>query len=236
MTRVVWDTFDYDTGIDRGVFYPKNSPGEVWNGIVSVEDTPEEFPTKSRYLDGFKYGQDKKEAPYSAVVSTYTNPTSWYDTIAQMRKNNFGFTYRTGNDIHIVYNCRAQPSELAYLHEEPGLYKWNLTTTPVALPEGGFSSHLIIEGSIAYPETVASLEDTLYGTDTSDPVLPTPEEVLAIFEDHAILRVYDNGDGTFTVIGPDSAITMLDANTFEITWPSAVFLNISETRYRIRSL
>jgi hypothetical protein len=79
-----------------------------------------------------------------------------------------------------------------------------------------------------------ALEDVLYGTDDESPRLPSPEEVFEIFEENAILRIIDNGDGTWTAIGPDSAIEMLDSETFEITWPSAVYIDADT--YTISSL
>lgn len=121
-----------------------------------------------------------------------------------------------------------------YQYNDPGLYSWLLSTIPVPLPEGGATSHLIVDPGLAYPSAVSSLEDILYGTDTTEARLPTPSEVLDVFEINSILRVVDNGDGSFTVTGPDDAITMVDSTTFQITWPSAVF--IDSITYTIHSL
>jgi hypothetical protein len=84
------------------------------------------------------------------------------------------------------------------------------------------------------PGALADLEALIYGDDDNDPVLPSPTEVLEIFESHTTLRITDNGDGSWTATGPDSAIVMLDATTFQITWPSAIF--IDATSYKISSL
>lgn len=235
MSRVEWD-LNYDTGIERAVFYPKNSPGEVWNGIVSVEEQPETIGQRALYLDGLKLFQRRKEAPYSAIVSCYTNPESWFQTLTKRRNQDFGFTYRTTNELHLIYNATAAPSETVYEFFGTVLNSWKITTRPLVLPEGGYTSHLMIDVGTAYPEQLSAVEDLLYGTETSDPVFPTIEELLEIFEIHSLLRVIDNEDGTFTVIGPDDAITMLDSNTFEITWPSAVYTNIFEEKYTIHSL
>lgn len=138
--------------------------------------------------------------------------------------------------IHIVYNCTAGPSEGMYQYNEPGLYQWLLTTRPINFPEGRFGSHLVIDGTVSYPENITDLEDILYGTDTTDPFLPTPEEVLNVFEENSILRVIDNGDGSYTIIGPDDALTFPDVNTFTVSWPSVLFTNIFEEEFTIRSL
>jgi len=81
---------------------------------------------------------------------------------------------------------------------------------------------------------LADLEDVLYGNASEPPRLPTPQEVWEIVEQASLLLVVDHGDGTFSVIGPDSAITMLDATTFQIDWPSVIILNPDE--YQISSL
>ena len=236
MTRVAWDTFDYDVGLHSGMFYPKNSPGEVWNGLISVDEVADVLGERTMYLDGMKVSQGRKEAPYSAKVATYTNPASWYEVLTYNRYNGFSMSYRTQNQIHLVYNCTAAPSDTTYSYQDPGLYQWLITTTPVELPEGGFASHLVIDGTVSYPENITDLEDILYGTDTTDPRMPTPLEVLEVFEENSILRVINNGDGSFTIIGPDSALTFPDANTFQVTWPSIVFKNIFEEEYTISSL
>jgi hypothetical protein len=59
-------------------------------------------------------------------------------------------------------------------------------------------------------------------------------KVLEMFESGAILRIVDHGDGTWTATGPDEAIKMLSSTMFEITWPSAIYID-TET-YKISSL
>jgi hypothetical protein len=82
-------------------------------------------------------------------------------------------------------------------------------------------AHLIVDPAVAYSWTITALEDVLYGSDSGPGRLPTPIEVFNLFEVNSILQVAEYSDGTFTVTGPDEAILMLDADTFEISWPSA---------------
>jgi hypothetical protein len=137
-----------------------------------------------------------------------------------------------------VYNVVVSPSVYIYQQTDSESYSWDFTSLPVEIPLSWYgavrTAHLIIDADVAYIETLAALEDVLYGTDEEDPRLPFPEEVFQIFEDHSILIVTDNGDGTFTVTGPDSAIIMLDPDTFQITWPSAVYIDADT--YTIHSL
>jgi hypothetical protein len=140
--------------------------------------------------------------------------------------------------LHLVYNVLVAPSP--YMHQQSNVesYSWGFTTLPLDIPSSWYgasrTAHLIVDSRIAYTSTLADLEDILYGTDSSNPTMPTPQEVFDIFEENSILIVTDHGDGSFTVDGPDSAIIMLDSTTFEITWPSAVF--VDAVSYTIHSL
>jgi hypothetical protein len=237
MSKLDWSDRKYSSGIDRGIFYPRNSPGEVWNGLISVEELPSPQYERKTYVDGVKFVNKRRDAPFSANVSAYSAPDSFFNAIlTQKRNQGFGFSYRTLGKINIIYNATASPSKFEYTYVDPDAYSWLITTFPIPLPGSGFTSQLIVDTSIAYPSAIADLEDILYGTDLEDARLPAPAEVLEIFEENSILRVIDNGDGTFTVIGPDEVITMLDLNTFEITWPSAVYTDIFEEKYKLRSL
>lgn len=143
-------------------------------------------------------------------------------------------TTAKGFQIHLVYNARFSPGEIAHKQSDVDLIPWDFTTLAISVQGVEMSAHLIVDTGVAYPSTVEAFEDVLYGTDSFSSRMPTPSEVLEIFEEHSLLRVIDDGDGTYTVIGPDSAITMLDSTTYEITWPSAVW--IDSDYYTISSL
>jgi len=136
--------------------------------------------------------------------------------------------------IHILYNVLAQPYSVVYRQSGSEPLTFDFTSTPVPVQGVSRTAHLVIDTSVAYSWTVSALEDVLYGTDTTDPRLPTPGEIYDIFEENSILIITDNGDGTWTATGPDSVITMLDSTTFQISWPSAVYLDSDS--YKIHSL
>jgi hypothetical protein len=66
------------------------------------------------------------------------------------------------------------------------------------------------------PEAIAALEDVIYGNDENDPLLPDPMDLIDLFETNALMQVIDNEDTTFTVIGPDSMVSMTGPETFQI--------------------
>ena len=241
MTRLTWDLGDreYETGIDQGVFYPQSGSAEPWNGLVSVTEIVSESEIKTRYLDGVKFENRRVIESFSATIEAFTVPESFYDyAMIPRRQTPFGMSYRVktahGYKIHLIYNALAMPFGHDYQQKETDPFRWDITTAPMEVPEARLSAHLVIDTAKAHPWTVLDFEDVLYGTDAANARLPLPEEVLEIFESNAILRVTNNGDGTFTVTGPDEAIEMLDPTTFQITWSTAVF--IDEVSYKISSL
>lgn len=240
MTRLDWSGSDYEVGIDRGVFYPKSGPGEPWNGIISVEESESGSKENVRYNDGVKTYRRRRSGYFSGTIKTFSYPSSFYENVLTQRKpKTFGLSYRIlGEDsckIHLVYNVLVDPTQISYGQtERAGVLQCGFTSLPVSVPNAGVSAHLIIDTSIAYSWTISDLEDILYGTSEELARLPSPEEVFSVFEDNSILKVIDHGDGSFTVDGPDEAITMLDSTTFEISWPSAIY--IDNNSYKISSL
>lgn len=232
MSRLTWDDRDYETGLDRGVFFPINGDGEVWNGLVSVQERSEELSSRVRYRDGVKVVNQRSEDSFSASVFTFALPSSFRP------REEFGFSYRVmtaaGYKIHIVYNAMAIKPGQAYGQTEISPLKVDISTRPMAILGAKPSAHLIVDTSVAYSWALEAFEDILYGSDMVDSRLPSPEELVELFEVNSILRVIDHGDGTFTITGPDEAIQMLDDTTFQITWPSAVI--VDEESYTIGSL
>lgn len=259
MTRLIWHAHGsrlYEFGIDRGVFYPQQGEPVVWDGVIAVNETSSE-DSVSLYVDGKPYRKRKSEDSFTATLEAFTYPLEFeeYDGSASGSMNpkvrkSFGLSYRTriGNDgkygsdyayrIHLLYNVLAAPSESSYSSignsSDITVFSWGLTTLPTNIPGFRAGAHLIIDTTIAYSWVVEELEGILYGTDDTPPRLPSISELIELFENASILLIIDHGDGIWTAIGPDSAIQMLDETTFQITWPSAIYLD--EESYQISSL
>jgi len=241
MTRLDWNAQprEYESGLDRAVFYPQNSPGEVWNGLIAITDDPDDSDVKVRYIDGVRTQQRRRPSVFGGSIEAVTYPVSLHNDIFGRRiTTTFGLSYRvmtaTSYRLHLVYNVLLSPSRYMHQQVEVNSFTWGFTTVPVSIPDAKPGSHLIIDSNIAYSWTITALEDILYGTEEIDPRLPTPDEVFEIFEENAILRIIDNGDGTWTAIGPDSVVEMLDPDTFQISWPSANYIDADT--YTIYSL
>ena len=253
----------FEAGVDRGVLYVPGMDGVAWNGLISVDESPSGGEPTPYYIDGVKYLNAPSKEEYEATIEAYTYPEEFAACegiaaidheskglfAAQQQRKPFSFAYRTliGNDdagldfgykLHIVYNAMAAPAQRTYQTDseetEISTFSWNITTTPIPVQGASYSSHIVMDTRTTWPWVVTAVENLLYGTEDTPPTLPTPEELIALFVENALLKIIDNGDGTWTAEGPDEAITMLNATEFQISWPSAEF--IDEDSYTISSL
>lgn len=233
MARLDWDDRAYEMGVDLGVFYPHDGPAEAWNGLVSVNETPVEIEGRVRYRDGVKIGHQRREDSFSASVVTFSYPLSF---LAPPRVP-FGFSYRVKNEksyrIHLVYNALAHMTERSYGQSDSTPFAFDITTRPVAILDTKPGAHLVVDAEFAPEATLAAFESAIYGSDSRNAYLPTAQEVVDMFDVNAIFQIIDNGDGTFTIDGPDEAIQFVDETTFVVSWPQVVF--VDEETYKIRS-
>lgn len=107
----------------------------------------------------------------------------------------FGLAYRTliGNDtagtdygyeIHLVYNATAGVTSRDHetVNDSPDAieFSWDFSTLPVDVPGAKPSAHLIVSSLDTDPEILKTLENTLYGTESKAPKLPSPAELITI--------------------------------------------------------
>ena len=237
MTRIVWDkVLPVEVGLDQGVFYTPSGEGHAWNGLISVDGLYSGTDGTIQYIDGQKVHKRRRDGDFEGTIRAFTYPDIFYSSVLlNRRRPTFSMSYRTTIEneslLHLVYNILVAPSDTSWKHETPVEFSWDFTTRPTNVPEFKASSHIVVHTGISNQDALATLEDILYGSEVAVARMPSVAEVKTIFEAYAQLVVVDNGDGSFTVTGPDSAITMLDATTFQIDWPSAIYI-YSDT-YRI---
>lgn len=137
---------------------------------------------------------------FAACDGSYTPTGATGVYIGQQPRKAFGFCYRTevGNDtmsesddgykLHIIYNATASPSEKSYetINDSPDAitFSWDVTTTPVALTTAGIKpTATIVIDSTKLDNTakgyLTTLEGVLYGGTSTDPTLPTPDQVIS---------------------------------------------------------
>lgn len=225
MASLKWDVVGerrFETGVDRGVFYPRNasgiySVGEAWNGLTAVTESPSGAETTKHYADNIPYLSLTSAEEFAATIEAFMWPAGFEEvdglilptpglSVGQQARKTFGLSYRTkiGNDVeaenagyklHLIYGCKAQPSEKAYATisdtTEPNTFSWELSTDPVVLGtingvEYKPTSILTIDSTLVDAEALTEFEAILYGSDSggdggASAQLPAPATVIAHF-------------------------------------------------------
>ena len=251
MSRLVWGnpgTRLIETGIDRAVLYVDGRDPVVWHGITEIREQPTGGKARPYYIDGVKYQNVSKIEEFAGTISAFYSPEAFDECdgslelsqgvlAGQQLRRAFGMSFRTGvgNDtedlshgykLHIVYNALARPTTRSNKTHSSSSdvdpFSWSFTTKPVPFPGLLPTSHIWFDTTKIDPWVLAHIEDVLYGTETTDPRLPYPEEILDILLLLEGIVVTDLGDGEFSVEGPEGVVISLDGEGFSIDWPTAV--------------
>ena len=212
--KLVWDNIGerfYETGVKNCALYLQNTDGSypkgvAWNGISAINESPSGAEASPIYADDTKYLNLISNEELSASIEAYTYPDEFAEcdgsaeiatgiTIGQQPRKAFGLAYKTtlGNDIvgneygyklHLLYGCKAAPSEKAYstINDSPEAitFSWEISTTPVNVKGFKPTSNLTIDSSKVAPEKLAALEAVLFGSESADARLPLPDEIITL--------------------------------------------------------
>ncbi len=181
----------FEAGVDHGVLYTTGGTdyytgGVVWNGLITISESPEGGDENAFYADNIKYGTLRGTEDFGGSIEAYTYPDEWAECdgsaqltgvpgvmIGQQTRKKFGLCYRTavGNDVeaddygyklHLVYGAQASPSERSYatINDSPEAitFSWEFTTTP-----GNFDL-----GSGLKPTAVGTIDSTKVTGETKE--------------------------------------------------------------------
>lgn len=235
MTGLTWGELPpmYDQGVDRGVLYLEDA-AHPWNGLVAVDEKETGAIETDHYFDGNRLHISQELGDFEATISAYTYPDAFAEYNGYSDRETykrFGFSYRTqfgeGYKIHVVYNVLVRDDSRSWVTESsapnPSLFNWDIYGSDVPILGASPASRMTLE--VPRDETVlAKLEDILYGTDTTEPRLPDPAEIIELYEEATLLRITYNGDGTYTASGPDSMVQILEDGRFRLDTPSAFLI------------
>jgi hypothetical protein len=235
VTKLDWTiSRNYASGVDRGVIYPFDGDAEVWNGLISVNEAPSDVSEKVRYIDGRKIVNLTKESSFSATISAFSQPPSFLRNPAAPFDLSYRVSTKDSYRIHLIYNALGRVAGRNYTQQEsPEPIALNISTRAVMIPDAAPSAHLIIDASGTYPEALVAIEEVLYGTDAETARFPLPSEILDILDLSAVYKIIDNGDGTFTMEGPDEDFDWVSLTEVVVQWPRVRYL--TEDSYRIKS-
>ena len=201
--KLVWDQIGekkYETGVSKGVLFPVDDKGVypkgvAWNGLSNVNDSPSGAEETKIYADNQKYLSLFSAEELGLTVEAYTYPDEFAECdgtaeiapgvfAGQQDRKGFGFSYRTevGNDIkgeaygyklHLVYGCKASPSEKSHgtINDSPEAvsFSWTITTTPVNVP--GLkkpTASIEIDSNKVEAGKLEALEKIIYGFDIDE--------------------------------------------------------------------
>lgn len=187
----------------------KYGKGVAWSGLSKVTEKPSGAEANAIYADNQKYLNLIAAEEFGATVEAYQYPDEFQECdgskeiapgvyAGQQDRKTFGMSYRTligsdtentnhGYKVHIIYGALAAPSERAYgtVNNNPEAisFSWDVSTTPVNVPDSKPTAVLTIDSTKTTKEKMKALEDILYGTESDEPKLPLPEEVIALMKD-----------------------------------------------------
>lgn len=244
MAVLEWDQVGerfYQAGLDRGVLYLADGTVVPWNGLTAVEDSTTR-ETKSYYMDGVKYLEYQLPGEFTGSIKAFTYPDEFEAAngvrthapgffVHDQPTQSFGLSYRTllGNDVdgleygyrvHVLWNLLATPSSLGLVslsrNVTPTEFSWSLTATPEHAPEVRPTAHVSFRSTDLAPASLEALEEVLYGTETTNPILPSLADTLSLALTGELnqVTITNNGDDTWTASG--NAVTEQEDGKFQI--------------------
>ena len=210
MTALTWDQMSdrrFETGVERGVLFPLDGPGVAWNGLVSVTEARTR-EIKSYYLDGIKFLDHYVPGAYSAKLQAFTYPEEldkilgideWVPGVHvhDQRAGMFHLSYRTligdpldgldlGYKLHLVYNLTANPSDVAFnalaAQVTANVFEWTISGVQTSMWGIRPANHLSFDSRHISQEILTMVEEQIYGTETTDPVMPDLVTLLTTIE------------------------------------------------------
>lgn len=200
----------YEMGTKMGVLYLMANDGTyengvAWNGLTAVTESPSGAEETKLYADDIKYASLRSAEEYGYTIEAYTYPDEWAPcdgsaevtkgvNIGQQKRKGFGFSWVTtvGNDvsdevgqkIHVAWNSTASPSEKSYatINDNPDAitFSWECTTSPVNVTGHRPTSRMEIDCSKLKPTTVKAIQDKLWGAESAEATLPTPDDLIKL--------------------------------------------------------
>lgn len=182
--------------------------GVAWNGLTAVTESPSGAEATPLYADDIKYLNLLSNEEFGATIEAYTYPeefeacdgsASLLDgvTIGQQKRATFGMAFKTvvgndvmGNDlgykIHLIYGALAAPSEKAFatINDSPEAvtFSWEISTTPVNVEGHKPTASVVIDSTKVDAEKLALLEAKLFGSESEEPMLPLPDEIVTLMQ------------------------------------------------------
>lgn len=200
----------YETGVDHCVLFVRDGnayqTGVAWNGITAINESPSGAEATPIYADNIKYLNIVSGEDFGATIEAYTYPDEFTECdgsaeivagvkIGQQTRKPFALCYRTliGNDVagtghgyklHFIYNAQAAVSAKNYktINESPEAmsFSWEISTTPEVVEGFKPTATVTVDSTKVDATKLKALEDKIYGTENSEPTMPTISEIVTL--------------------------------------------------------
>lgn len=236
-----------ETGLDRGVLYPKKGPAVAWNGLTGVDEDGSDSAAEF-VMDGRPFLYLPRPKEFKATLTAYTYPDELNQImgmdevesglyLGSQTGDSCGLSYRTliaseaagmeaGYKIHLIYNVTMADQGAGYesLSDSvnPTEFSWQISAVPVPVPGARATAHIVIDTRGVDAAKLAQIEAILYGNYGTDASLPTPQALLDILGPGDTIIITDNGDGTWTALGSYSNVHLTDYKTYVINNVDAI--------------
>ena len=200
----------YETGVDHCVLFVRDGnayqTGVAWNGITAINESPSGAEATPIYADNIKYLNIVSGEDFGATIEAYTYPDEFTECdgsaeivagvkIGQQTRKPFALCYRTliGNDVagtghgyklHFIYNAQAAVSAKKYktINESPEAmsFSWEISTTPEVVEGFKPTATVTVDSTKVDSTKLKALEDKIYGTENSEPTMPTISEIVTL--------------------------------------------------------
>lgn len=201
----------YETGVKECVLYVYDSDtkeygaGVAWNGITAINETPTGAEATDLFADDQKYISLLSAEELEGTIEAYMYPDEFMacdgsEEVAtgiiagQQSRKMFALAYTTtvGNDtegneygekLHIMYGCKASPSERAYstINDSPEAitFSWSIKATKETVATEGVkpTALITIDKKKAGEAVYNAIKDSLHGTSSTEPTLLLPDDV-----------------------------------------------------------
>lgn len=203
----------YETGVKKCALFVYDNEtksygkGVAWSGITSISESPSGAESNPIYADDTKYLDLLSAEQLGLTIEAYQSPAE-FDAcdgtatlgkagvvFGQQSRKAFAVAYITtegndtdGNDygekLHIVYGCKASPSERSYstINDSPEAMtlSWTISTTPVEVTKiaGAKPTSRVIVDKVALGDTLyKKITDSIYGTSDTEPTMLLPDAI-----------------------------------------------------------
>lgn len=181
--------------------------GVPWYGLTAVNENPTGGEAQDLWADDILYASFRSTERYEATIEAFTYPNEFAVCdgsaeivpgayLGQQGRKRFGFAFVTkiGSDaddsepsayrLHIVYGASAKPSgkDHSTINDSPdaATMSWKIDTLPVAVTGHKPTATFELDSRTVDAEKLKQIEDLLYGTETDEPKLPMPDEIIKI--------------------------------------------------------